>query len=449
MTRKVVSLILVGLFLLGNLGHSQAEVFAGMAVSDVVTTISDQLQEVIRQTEDSTNGLMFNARTHALVLLQNTKFLGEQLQGKVFDNISEEQRIFFNNVNEVLSKWQGSNMEALAELEYTTSLVDAAFATLPFSKPIPRVFKYSPGFDVYRDANSNEYTLKFEGRYLAFGDPELLFDEQVCILKNETENNLEFTCKLADLVDGIITSHSGTLTVFEKQNFFQRIGRIFGDNRQRHTYQVSLSVIPKVWGKVEGTVNLNEPAEERRTREEGFSNGNEHCKGSREVVIPFQADAANGWQIDVTTVNLKSAETSADSRIYGLVNVTSASFGVSGQVKNNGECVKAFGKVISYDGRGKIWGSVEFQEFRTTTQTVTRNFQDAGLNQSGELIWSEDVPFQLPSNEVGFNLTVTQFDGSVKVADKSGDYGWFTVSYDPSTHLVVLRTKSVEEALGN
>ena len=89
---------------------------------------------------------------------------------------------------------------------------------------------------------------------------------------------------------------------------------------------------------------------------------NEHCGSSTN--IKWEIQAAEGWQIDTTSLNLTPTSISSKSSYFGISHLTEDGFTMNGRVSNNGDCVKVLGKVIARDGRGHLTVAGTYTEVR-------------------------------------------------------------------------------------
>lgn len=101
-----------------------------------------------------------------------------------------------------------------------------------------------------------------------------------------------------------------------------------------------------------------------RTVERSFRNG--HCEDPTN--IRWEVRAAEGWQIDVTSLALVPAA-SSKSAYYGVSNLTEHGFTINGRVSNNGDCVRVLGKVVARDGRGNLNVSGTYNEVREVVES--------------------------------------------------------------------------------
>ena len=94
-----------------------------------------------------------------------------------------------------------------------------------------------------------------------------------------------------------------------------------------------------------------------RERPIAFYKINDHCAGPKDVRWPVRAE--EGWEIDVTSINVTATSVSSESSYSGVENVTKDGFDIVGRIVNSGSCISAFGTVIARDGRGslRVYGS--------------------------------------------------------------------------------------------
>ena len=192
-------------------------------------------------------------------------------------------------------------------------------------------------------------------------------------------------------------------------------------------------------GNVEIVAEVEINKQKTKNRSQSYDWHNGYCQGDRSPCATFNQTNAH-WKIDVSSIS-NSCNRSSRSQCLGVRNLTQISFQVCGNVRNNGQCIRVLGQTVARDGRGHVWGSVSWKETRSYKAKEIRNVGNR------ELKWSTDESFQLPSNTVSFQAKVTQLDGATVIADKIGDYGWFTVSKDIASSQLIVRPKKLEVAL--
>ena len=106
-----------------------------------------------------------------------------------------------------------------------------------------------------------------------------------------------------------------------------------------------------------------------RERSVNYNKVNDHCAGPKDV--RWSVRAQEGWEIDVTSINVRPTSISSKSSYSGVENVTKDGFEIAGRIANNGSCIKAFGKVITKDGRGFLRVSGTYQETRQVVQEMS------------------------------------------------------------------------------
>ena len=97
-----------------------------------------------------------------------------------------------------------------------------------------------------------------------------------------------------------------------------------------------------------------------RTVERHFQNG--HCEDSTN--IKWEVRAAEGWRIDVTSLEVAPVSIGSKSSYFGVSDLTEDGFTINGRVSNNGDCVTVLGKVVARDGRGHLTVAGAYNEKR-------------------------------------------------------------------------------------
>ncbi len=429
-----------------NVG-AQAEVIGGtVAVDQLAGSIADELQEVIRQLENTASRLMMEARTHAIVTAGNVEFLGEKLAGKVFDELDDTQKRAFQSARQLIADFKAGNLEAIAKAGDVVTRLESAIATLPLSRTFPRVLDYSPSYFVASDVGDT-VQISAKGSWLGYDEPTLAFGDAPCKLMTKIETALSFECPSSAIADTPVRMASGVLTVFEERNFWEQLVGFFGSNRKPVEYQVGITGMPREIGSYAAVAHVEEAGEERRTRTEEFRADNDHCWGAQQKQWAVNADVGNGWQIDVAVAPTPTIiSLSSKSSFQGIANLAASGFSVNGTVTNNGDCgpKRPFSSSrLWYDGRGHVHVKVSFEEFRTVPVVNAKDI--AG----DTFLWRKDVTVNLPERTKAFTITVETVEPRTIVVTEPGDYGWFMVEYDPDARVVVLRPKQAEAALAS
>jgi hypothetical protein len=122
-------------------------------------------------------------------------------------------------------------------------------------------------------------------------------------------------------------------------------------------------------------------------------------------------------------------------------NATEGGFQIHAWMSNSGSCAKFAGQTVSYDARGCSAGTVDWLETREVVKEVR------GEVQSGDLSWAADVVVQMPQRLRGFTVSVQQLDGRAPALTAAGTERWFSVVRDGASTSLVLRPKSLADAM--
>ena len=101
---------------------------------------------------------------------------------------------------------------------------------------------------------------------------------------------------------------------------------------------------------------------ERVERSRRFYDRNDHCSKSNK--LSWRVAATEGWEIDVSSISPHVDTQSSNSHFIGISSVSPQGFSLDALIRNNGECIKAFGSTISKDARGSIGVTVKYVEYR-------------------------------------------------------------------------------------
>jgi hypothetical protein len=419
---------------------------AGQSVNSIIDQLSGELEERIKQLEGSANKLMMEGRTHAIVMLQNLRLVGDHLLDKTFGQLNDQQKMFFGNIKILLAEWNTNLNATLNRLGDLTADVESAIATIPFADKVPRVLRYEP---VYVLSDEKEKIITVRGSWLGNGDPELKGSEGECIRLSKTEKELRFKCPSETFRNPQQSVNWKTfqLSVFPQQSWWEWAKSQFTGVPNRLEYDIAISNIPIKLGDARGMAVIRTTVDESRPRSQPFSHTNAHCSGATPINWIINADANDGWQIDTPSISVDVKSKAGSGTSFSVVNVTSASFAINGQVTNSGACGPRipFSRArAGLDGRGWLTLTVNYSERRYVKKDGEQTLEPIAVS------WGTDPQeFRLPPESIGFTLTLTQIDGRRRAISGSGDYGWVTVEYDIPTRRVFIRPKPLDLALSN
>lgn len=132
-------------------------------------------------------------------------------------------------------------------------------------------------------------------------------------------------------------------------------------NEDMTVRQLIESIVGKDTNLTHGAENASNHKIERRKKVFTLDERNGHCVDERP--ISYSVNASTGWKIDTSSIQ-SNVNLSSRSIFEGIVNPTEEGFEVAGTVINNGRCITLLGSDIFRDGRGRIWGEIEYEEYR-------------------------------------------------------------------------------------
>ncbi len=413
----------------------------GQAVSTIIGSMEDALQQIIRDLEGAYSRSAFETRSHAIALLQQLQLSSEALVGKTFGELNATQQRFFTDTKLTLDEWHKGNKRALDKLQDVVNDANSVLATLPLSKTWPRVTRYAPTFTVV-DPSAKTVAIMVRGSFLGEGDPTLAFGKSICTRDAKTEEALRFTCDRAVLGNpSKLKAVSGKLTVEQRPDgFFETIGSFVGLGKKR-TYDIGISVLPSVLGHFDGVAKASVEKEVTETRTESCSRHNGHCEGA--YSLNCNITARSGWAIDVNSVSAVATNRSENSRFNGVFDKTTNGFQLRATVRNRGACGPRLpgGARAGVDARGMIALRTTFTE-RQTQATPTET-----IIPKGTLQWGQEIAIPLPERVDGVVVNVRRVDGQTQVVTGTATDGWVQAEFRPELRVVVLRARKPEDVL--
>ncbi len=136
----------------------------------------------------------------------------------------------------------------------------------------------------------------------------------------------------------------------------------------------------------------------KRTMKDNFEHRNDFCKGARPVDWKVNADKANGWLIDVASINVSHTARS-NCTFSGIFDKSVNGYSIRGVVRNSGKCVKVLGEVVSKDSRGKITAHYTHIETKKIRKIVEYEDEIKGKIESGT-----QVEIIIPENTASYTI---------------------------------------------
>lgn len=421
-----------------NAQAGAATIAGSAAVYSVIEQLREATQSVINQLETSTNKTQFEVRSSLVILMQTLNNVAGEITVRTFGELNKTQQDFFNNLNRSLAEWRRTSKVTANDISSVLSQLNDTIGTLPGANRRPRVLKFAPSMISMQEATRNKgVRVSVSGSWLGHDEPTLAVANQACSRLTKTETTLEFQCSLAAFrAPATIMPLSGKLTVVNFRTFWEKVGGLVSDNKRFVTYDLGFALVPQEMGVASISTSVDEIKRETRVRPFSFRHDNGHCEGARNVAWTVNADVANRWQIDVTTI---AASTYSGGGFQGVVGANSSGFQVTGRVQNHGSCGPLG---IGKDGRGHLEVKGTFTEFRDLTTTRME------AKDPVKIFWGRDHKFDLPTNARAIISEVSLVNGEKFIERTSTSRNWYSFDVDLANKVVVLRPKSIEEALG-
>jgi len=432
--------------ILATPAHAQAAaVTADMAISNQIHNLRESLNGVISAASASVSKNSFEIRQHAEILLQDLDRLGNDLMGKTFQGISEEQRKAFNNAEVAVAQLRDALSKPVADIDAAIARSSDAFGTLPFANRTPRVLRASPSYIGVLSEEMGDVSVGVEGSWLGNDTPSLSFDKTECRLVNKLETALKFSCPQGVFASGEkVEYRTGVLKVYDPKSFWERLKSTVVKTEKFRTYSIGVTVVPAVMAKYTVTATVTGIQRETvRRRTQKFSHTNDHCSSDRHPV--WNVNRTSGWKIDPHSIRVHEHSRSSRSLNSGAINRGERGFQLGGVVRNNGDCgpfLPLTNRRAYYDGRGWLTVHATYAEYRDvpTEQTVRIT--------EGEMVWGKDIGIELPPGTKAFRVDILQLDGTklVEVSERA-DQRWYGLNYNPNNRNLVIKPKSLHLAL--
>ena len=431
------NILLFVLILLPLSTGAQWEIFlAGQTVESVINQTKEGVKEVIREIKDSVSSTSFQIRQHGQLLLDQLDAILQANVDKTFGELRDTEQQLFIDVREQIENLKTLENIAASDVKQITNNLATAMGNVPFSRTTPRVLEYDPYYVLSKLENQDgAVSINIMGFLLADGIPSLELANKSCSLKIKIDTRLSFSCPINIFTtDDSIDYVHGILKIYEKPGFFSQ----FWKEPEEFVYNISVNVIPRVFGTYVMIAYVDETKILLKEREQRFKHRNAHCQGSRDKDFNFYAE--NEWAIDPKSIDLKCNK-SRRSSCNGLRNVLHDSFQYNCTIANSGYCFWP-----AKDARGGCSGKVTWTEKKPAIKRVEKEVEQ------GQLEWNKDVALRLPTNTKAIELTIEQnLDPNRKqksiffVSDNK--HNWYEVEVNFASQYTRIRTRNLNDAM--
>ncbi|ODB85609.1 hypothetical protein A3194_12290 [Candidatus Thiodiazotropha endoloripes] len=291
-------------------------------------------------------------------------------------------------------------------------------------------FKYDPQIESVVKLSTEVYTYGYPEGYTYLNDKGVIKsfegpagNEHLWVTSMEFKNGQSGSPVF--LSDGrLLGLVKGAENSFQKNNFFvpvTSIDNLLGGRLERVVGSENNSPEEEIGRiKVVAKVEAVEPRE--RTMKRSFYERNSHCSGSRDIV--WHVEASDGWKIDPRSIKTTITSQSSQSHFRGITNVNSDGFYLTGATRNNGDCIRVFGKVAAKDGRGWLGVDVSYKEM-----------QDEIISKDVEVyvksVYSgETIKRELPESTSSLTTYFETKEGKIVTNEGEGKFDYYSVSLD-------------------
>jgi len=399
-------------------------IFTGTAVETIIADTSTEIKDIIVQLEYSADVTSFKLRSDLLLLLEHLEYTADKLSGKVFDDLTETERKFFNDVRQTLALTDeilGSNIGRAEEL---VASVAGEFSRLPFVDETPLVNRFTPS--IYVD-DGTRIMIEAQGSRLGAETPEMVLDGRECRIAVKTELIVSFECNVPS---GGFSSHTRYLQA--KASFYEEKAwwQIFGGSSREYVHEIR--VLPPIVARYDFGYVYEKEEVMKKPRSQSNSHKNPHCVGPRPVNWRYNVSGPN-CKIDVNSISVTTDWVSSKSIVGGAENITASGFNVTGSAQNRGSCgPKVFGTRAGKDARGGFGVTSKWIETCTQIERIE------APHTAGCVRWNEDVRLETIEPSVkDWTLQLTLLDGSTKVVSQEDDLGVVSVERPSKTNVLI------------
>lgn len=416
------------------------------AVNSVIDNAKSNVEDLIDELDGTVSRNSFAVRQHLLLILQNLDIVAKELAGQTFGQLDNSQKLFFNNLNNSLARWEETSKVTLGEVQNTLDQVEVTISRLPGTDKRPRVLRFGPTY-VLPSRSNDKVRVAVRGSLLGAHEPSFKLGGRPCERTTKTESQLEFLCPANAFRFGPrVASSKGVLKVYENQTLLDKLAGLFSDNQESYTYDLGIFTVPRQMGSYQATVVRKVTTRETAQRSQRFRHRNDHCQGRRSH--NWNVNARAGWRIDPASIRARATDTSRRSSFHGVYERSESGFQLRARTVNHGNCIRYphGGCCISHDGRGSVNVSASWTEYRDVETEVQEPLG------RGALEWERDLSLPLPERTLSVVVEFRPIDGrhavlTTGVTQPQARDRWLEVATDPTARLTVLRPLGAEAAL--
>lgn len=420
---------------------------AGAAVDGVVQGVKNAALEVIQQMDSSVGTNSFRVRQDMSFLISELDYFATQHRNQIFSQLNASEKRFVTDTNNLILTTSRETRSRVKETSEIAGTLESAISRLPWANSQPRVSRSSPGY-MLDNASGAAVRVAAEGNLLSKGhNARMTVAGKPCAAIGSIDTSLTFSCDGAAFrADTAVSAVTASLSMEVDQPWYSGIcNSLTGKPAPVKTYRLLVHVVPRSLGtyRVEGVADEDYDVTEEQSGVVDASN--DHCWGERRHG-PFRFTPRVGWRVTASSIHEGVEHSGSGQRsLDGPLDVTESGFLYFMKLQNSGSCgpkLPFTNRRAFYDARGWMRKDIVWNEVQTRTHDVA-----LPLN-TGPMAWGTDIAIPLPDRMKQVAVTVDQLDGQHRVVtgDDAGQ-DWFSVSIDPNRRTLVIRPRSLEQAM--
>lgn len=397
-----------------------------------LTELSQKLDAIQNNAFDNAQNLSFSTIQQLRILIQQASLV---LDGKL-DNgatIADDQRAkIIGDVNSLIFAIERGEASISADVDALSSSLESAAARVPLANRSPRVIRTNPSVILEPTTKASaELNVSISGSLLGNSDTRLNFLGSNCRQVGHTDSKLMFACPTA----GISKELSMRLINADLSISRRHILWFIGFKNPGQKYSIPFLYVPRKLGTAVAIFSTRkEVAPLIESHSETLEGRNGHCEGNKNVSLRITAPADSVILRDTvqTIVHVRSSQSS----FGGVTDLSESGFIVRGVVRNNGDCIRALGKVVSRDGRGTLVVQAKYQTSKKQFEVVE---EEAGEIQ---IDWGSDAVISLPPGVIDWRIKI-ETDRFTKYITKDREIAWVSRSIQADGN-IILRPNDVD-----
>lgn len=407
-------------------------IVASAAANDVVDNLRNSIVHILDKLDDSIGSATFLARMQLQVLLSEINFQAKDIVGKTFSELNASQREFFTRASITVQEIGALGDQTAENVDGILSKTSLVVGMIPFANMEPRLSSHAPR--VLSTVTGETFGVQIAGLWLAHGKPSMSLHNSACAVVDHKDTSATFRCP-SKLIQpsNYPTNLDGKIALVEPEGWFQWLTNWATGSTRRKEYEISIAVVPPVFGDVSVVVDKETITEKSANRSIPFDTGARHCISGPSTTVNV-GTAGPEWRIVPGSIQVQ-VKSSNGSGAHQLNNISEKGFQLRAWASNSGKCCPLG---ACKDARGWHSGAISWTEVSEVPAIGPVKVFEQSMK------WGDKAVAEFPSGTKGYRVKVRLFDGRVWEINKitKNEFVEIDTSFDGRTLSIAPRNIS-------